>query len=409
MAAEQLKILIVAHTFPPAPGIGGRRWAKHAKYLRRSGADVNVLTAKTDESGSLWTSDVEGIKRYTYRHQFPKVLGSVPKDIGEKLAYRAALTVNRLRSRGTPYDRALYDKASFIESLRALLHEKMPDVLVVTGAPFRLPWYALKLRQEFPNVKFVVDFRDPWTSSAFYGYTLLHGRRKEFEASAEAAVITGYDLVTTPWPTLAEELRQKYPDRAAQIHCLPHCYDPDDMAALKQNSLRNDPPRIVYGGNLYQGLDYIYQDLAEAALRKEVQVDMWASTHLPNSRAWLSDNFRMHEPVSSKTFFAEAASADALLFPIPEELRNGHPTKLLEYAATGLPLLAAGHPGSLSQLLVEKGLGTFQALHTGALNWQQMLTSASEMKADPEWISSHEAANATKRLIELIENIVHEP
>lgn len=409
MASSRLNnVLIATHSFPPAGGIGGRRWAKFAKYLKRDGRGVEVLSANVEGGGSPWTADVAGIPHHTYAHRFPKILTQQPVNLLEKLRYRSALMINNRASEGSPYDRALYDESAFSSALSQMLQAGTFDTLVVSAAPFRLPLYALKLRTSFPNIRFVVDFRDPWTSGESYGYQSISPQRKAFEARAEAGVIAGFDLITTPWPALVENLRQKYPAGASRIQCLPHCYDPDDMAPRIENSSRNGLPRIAYGGNLYQGMDSIYQSLAQSASRGEVQVDMWASTTLPGAQSWRSNNFRMHNTISSKAFFAEAANADALLFPIPEVLRNGYPTKLLEYAATGLPLLAVGHPGSVSQLLSEKGLGTFHSFEAGMPNWRQMLTSASEAKADRAWIHSHEATAATRCLIELIENTAHE-
>jgi hypothetical protein len=59
---EQKNILIIC-TFPPAPSIGGRRWAKFSKYLTRAGINVSVFAAKSNKGDkSLWTKDVEDIK-----------------------------------------------------------------------------------------------------------------------------------------------------------------------------------------------------------------------------------------------------------------------------------------------------------------------------------------------------------
>lgn len=393
-------MLIVSHTFPPAAGIGGRRWAKFAKYLVRAGVRVQVLSANLPAADSPWSEDAEGISACTYDHRFPEVLTRSPRSLSEKIKYRAALLQNRMWSDGTPYDRALYDEVAFLKAMKEQMVREKPDTVFITAAPFRLPWYALKLRALFPEVKFVADFRDPWTSGVTFGYSTLSGKRKKFEQEAEAAVVAGFDLITTPWENLADELIGKYPEAEERIRLLPHCYDTDEVVRNRV-SHATDIPRIVYGGNLYQGLDPFYRKLSEGAANGVFEVDMW-SPDVPKSVVdAVHEQFRIHRPVASRTFFAEASRADWLLYPIPSLLRNGSPTKLFEYAATGVPVLAFGEAGSLSETIAGRGLGVFMSAVETVENLRQIVTSPPDLQPDAAWIEAHEAGNVTRNLIKM--------
>ena len=70
MSGGNNKILIVCYSFPPHPGIGGRRWAKFSKSLSLKGYDIFVVGAKNiyDEASS-WSKDVdeEKIKLFSNR------------------------------------------------------------------------------------------------------------------------------------------------------------------------------------------------------------------------------------------------------------------------------------------------------------------------------------------------------
>ena len=78
-------ILIVSHTFPPSPGIGGRRWAKFAKYLHTKQLPLQVLSAFSEKQGSLWADDVKGIPQRHWMHKFPEVLNHDPASLYAKL------------------------------------------------------------------------------------------------------------------------------------------------------------------------------------------------------------------------------------------------------------------------------------------------------------------------------------
>ena len=74
------KVLIVCYSFPPYPGIGGRRWAKFSKYIKLLGTEVFVISSKNPfNEKSNWTTDIEGINVTRLPLIYPKALISFPK------------------------------------------------------------------------------------------------------------------------------------------------------------------------------------------------------------------------------------------------------------------------------------------------------------------------------------------
>ena len=85
------EILLLSYFFPPYPGIGGRRWAKFAKYFTRRGLRVHVISAENPfPEISAWQHDVdsnENIIQHPLPTGYPKILLSNPKNIFERAQY----------------------------------------------------------------------------------------------------------------------------------------------------------------------------------------------------------------------------------------------------------------------------------------------------------------------------------
>ncbi len=398
---EHIRILIVSHTFPPAPGIGGRRWAKFAKYLKRQGHAVEVLTAALPaQPQSSWTADVEGIPVHTYAHYFPEVLDKKPKDFFEKIAYRTALYNMNRKSNGSPYDRALNDEKAFVNQLLQLLDFQDFQCVIVTGAPFRLLSYTANLIPRFPEILFMADFRDPWTWGEAYGYKHLPLERLRFEKDSEEKVVNAFNLISSPWPEIVKKLQRKYPANAEKICEISHGYDPEDIPiAAKGDSENSNRIKLVYGGSLYKdsqdSIARLIDFVTKNASRFELDIysnDEWHGHHK-------SESVHFHKPIPSKEFFSISQEAAWLIFFIPEHAKNGIPSKLYELAALHVPIMAMGRKGTLSEFIENKNLGRFLAEESSL---ESFFAAPMAIEGPRNWLQDYSIDAISRRFVERI-------
>ncbi len=389
------RILIASYTFPPYAGIGGRRWAKFAKFLVKKGHEVQVVHAETDKpKGSLWNKDVEGIATKTFPSNYPVILEVVPSSIIEKLQYRRALRKVKKASQGSPYDRALLDRESFLRRMCVSIDSFNPEYLVVTGGPFLLLKYTLDLIQDFPRIKFVADFRDPWTWGEAFGYKYLTGKRLQFEQDTEKSVCEKFDLITTPSEEIKHRLQKKYPDSGDKIHVLSHGFDMDDLG---EDVVPNgDGGYLIYGGNVYQGAEEELVEIARVAFQKMgIETKVYTSSVNIRSNA---EGLTVLPSIPPNQFYQKVKESKAVLFPIRENFKDGVSTKLFEFAACQKPIIAFGLGGELSRLIEEKGLGRF--LESPEL----IVECINDLSAtESNWYLNFEFSKVTDQLLNLLE------
>ena len=397
------RVLIVSQTFPPASGIGGRRWAKFAKYLNKKQFEIEVISAELPIStGQSWMEDVEGIKQYHYRHKYPEILSKNPRNVFQKIQYRLAYSRAMLKADGTPYDRALFDKEAFLEVLEFRLKEFNPQTLIITSPPVNLVVYAARIRSQYPQVKFIADFRDPWLDGNHYGYADLRPKAFEAEKVKEDFVVQHFDKIVSPWPLVVDGFTSRYPEFESKFELLPHGWDRDDIMGKGKPVIELD---MIYGGNLYKGFESLLGFLARYSHEKNVKVEIYANSELPQQILATQGNFKVRNAIPVSNFFARIRQSKQLLFLIPERLKDGFPTKLLEFAATGKGIVAVGYPGTLSELIVKKGLGSFVALDRLEEDFENARKSLSKLNPDRQWIKDHELSRITENLVEIMEEL----
>ncbi len=367
---KEMDILIVSYVFPPYPGIGGRRWAKMAKYLARHGYRVHVLTAKNPlKERSLWTSDVgqERIAVYSLPPCYPAVLLKRKLSFFDKLAYRFWTRRLRSRHKGSIYDRAIEWGDEMQKAAAVIIRENNIRNVIATGAPFRVMHYAVGLKKEFPSLNVIVDFRDPWTSGKSYGFAAMDSINKAAELKLEQETVAGADHVLSPAPEILDDLRARYGHDEKYVH-LPHAFDMDDFNGQEQGSaFPADAITFAFTGTIYNGLDDRLKALAvmleqlrrdHPEIYRRIKIDFYtADSQHAVLFARVADVVRFFAPLPPVTLFATLRRYRYALVLFTEMYKDYLSTKFWELFCLRIPVVYCGPEGQVAAFLREHDLG----------------------------------------------------
>ena len=365
-----MKVLILSYHFPPHAIVGARRWAKFAKHLARKGHAVTVIAAQAAKDAvSPWDEDLlPTIRIHRLPPRYPRVLDESPATPLGKLRYKLSLLFVRAFSRGSPYDRSAFWANRLESKVKESFSAEGPaDVVLANGPPFRLLADAVALKKNRPDLKVVVDVRDPWTWWFNMGYAGLSPRRRAYEENLEASVVRGADRILTPSEEIRSVLTRKYPGESAKVGVLPHGYDPEALSP--RSAERPGIPRLIYYGSIYPGAKALLEEFV-GALRgsgRPLRFDLYAfAEKFPGTLA-SSGSLRitMHPPLPERRLFEEVAASDfAVLFSF-RGIEDFLATKYYEIVASRTPIVLVGEPGAASRFVEMNGLGVF--LRSGSM------------------------------------------
>lgn len=361
-------VLILTELFPPVPGIGGRRWAKFAKYFTKLNIKVNVVCAPFDASihdVSLWYDDVIDnplIEVHTMPLNYPEVLNTVPKTIIEKVNYKSAEAKLKLLTKGSIFDRTLNWGSDYVELVDRIIASQRIDTVFATIAPLNLAFQVVQLKSKYPNVSFVADFRDPWTLSRSYGFPQSNHSRQSEEVRKESVVCNRFDWIMAPNDNILKDLSAMYGIRKSKLYKLPHAIDCDDYINLhpvKKNTEKKSAKKIAIVGTMYDNLQQEFDDLFSATKnRTDVEFHFFLSNrkdeYLQNARP---ETLHFHEPIKPKQLFAELSGYDYLFIVYNKMMLNLLYTKVVEFICVNVPIVIVGQTGEASDFILQNSLG----------------------------------------------------
>lgn len=363
-----MKVLIITFTFPPYSGIGGRRWAKFAKYLKKNGNEVEVIAAKSGfEKKSSWTKDVENINVSYHNSGYPKGLTINPKSIFEKIIYRLSLVYVKMKSEGNYYDKsALWGKV-----IRKLVNNKIKegiDTVYVSCAPFQLAYHLLPLVKKHKETKWVVDFRDPWTTNrTSYGFEGLSNERQQFEIDAEKEVVKNYDEVISVAQPMTDYFKTLDPINPGKFKTIFNGFDPDDFPERTQNQYP-DPNffTFVFAGTLYDKALPAFKIFCQAVENlKTEDSELYNKLKFNFIGADIEKVKKLNHPNISILPFLPfdkvrdcLYTANAGLLFLTPDIDWSFSTKFTDYIALELPIFVTSEKGSETGKFCElKGIG----------------------------------------------------
>lgn len=416
------KLLIVSYTFPPTPGIGGRRWAKFAKYLKRKGYELIVVTADISSSQkSEWTSDMNGLDVVRIPTNYPSIVSNPQPGLLNKFRYFATVKKLQWQVKGNYFDRTSLWKESVQSKISELIQSKGINCVIVTGGPFQLTHHVVSLKTKFPNVKFIVDFRDLWTQdSEITFFSVMPEKRKALELEMEKQTVQLADKVINTMENMSEYY-SKLTDKN-KIHTITNGFDPDDFLNLVNNAGRRENEIVfTYAGTLYLNLHYVLEPFfAAIAKLKANQPELYSKVKFkfigkfPDEYLEYVKKYEIAEAIIIKAniplraVLSEIKESDFCLLVLNDVYSFNLSTKFFEYIALKRKVVVLSNKGTAPEFIVENKLGYWINPGDAYNNLMEILNSKlngeSEQWNSPYNIEQYSLDALTDKLITVIED-----
>jgi len=369
-AATPRRILLVAYFYPPLNSIGARRPAALAKWLRRRGHDVTVLTSV--QSGSARDDAAAGVVRTR------DLLATRLNWRGQSLD----VTTGRSDAAWDP-DPGIWGKIFvpdvqivswtpfLVPAARRLQRERRFDAIVST-APLEVG-HAAGLALQRSGVAWVADFRDGWRFEAPRPDWPLALQRR-LDDAFERLVVRRADALVTVSEPLSADLRRRHD---AAVETLTNGFDPEDEAldgTLPDGTVDPRKLTLVHTGGLgaERTLRPVLEALARLAqedpsVRERVELVL-AGQQTAAERALYAEP--AHAPFVRHLGYVERPASLALqraadvLVLVTSGVRTGEATgKLFEYLAAGRPILVLGAGSAAGTIVAEADAGVAIPTH----------------------------------------------
>lgn len=380
------KVLIITYYWPPAGGPGVQRWLKFAKYLPEFGIEPIIYTPENpsypiiDESLLKEVSpDLKVVKTKIWEpYQIAEKLNPKSKQYKagqfEKSEKQSFLTKLSVFVRGNFFipDARQYWVEPSVKFLRKYLKENQIETIITTGPPHSLHLIGYKLKQLYPELKWLADFRDPWTQISYHSELKLTSFAQKSHEVLEKKVLENADCVIATSFTDAENYKKLGADR---VEVITNGFEESDFTLRQavQGDGINSKFVLTYSGGLefarnplviWKALEELIQENKEFSSEFELEFIGNLSREVENSinENHLSNYLIKKGYVSHKESIELIKNSNLLLLTnFPDEKSKGIiPGKLFEYMATGNPILAIGPSGGdVEKILQETEAGSY--------------------------------------------------
>lgn len=370
------KVLIITYYWPPSGGAGVQRWLKFAKYLPEYGIEPLVLTVDPCYAS------------------YPQIDKSLEKDISPNLKVFKTRSFEVLRilsgifgKQNVPYGGfSNVDKKSLFQMLlrfirgnffipdarvgwnryalqkaRGIIREYDIDTIITTGPPHSTHLVGLRLKTSL-QVRWIADFRDPWTDIYYYSDMLHSSVVKRIDSKKERKVLSEADRVIAINNSVRDLLMSKTGKTDAEkFTVISNGFDEEDFespAAVSDNFV------ITYTGTMsghyspqvfFRTLSRLIGKYPELNIKYRLVGNISFSTEREIKKHGLYDNFEYIGYVNHEMLAGILKSSTVLLYVFPETTSyKGSSGKLFEYLAARRPVIAIDSPHSDAAFIIEE-------------------------------------------------------
>lgn len=434
-----LNVLLVSYVFPPVGGTGVMRAASLARYLPVEGIRLDVLTTRN-----------------------PAAVGNDPtllKDIPDSVQVHRTLTLDLpfgvkkaikrfVAKGGSPAAKSTGEakkKAGFLKRILdnlllpdpqvtwypvlsrvapRIVRERKIDLVLITVPAFSNLLLVKKLRQQFPDLPIVVDFRDEWLATSFdlVSFSFSSSERAhQFARQTEADAVKNATAVVAVTEAARKLIRSRYPEEPDdKFRLVPNGFDVTRLPPAGKPSAPHGDRKVVltHVGTIYPTtapttLVEAIQGLP-ADVRSRLKLRFIGHIEEPRFRQALlelGDMVELHGYLPQREALAAMNETDYVLLLNHDPLNVGN--KFYEYVGGGKPILGAVHADGETRYLLEQMRAGWWASIEDVDGIRQVLLDAvqrgeslmQEFRPDTAKIAEYERAVLARRYADLLRSI----
>ena len=425
------KVLIVTYYFPPAGGPGVQRWLKFVKYLPDFQfepivyvpqnptypiVDEGLLAEVSDQltllKQPIW--EPYGMASLFSKNKINNIsAGIIPSNKKQSFIEKIALFV-----RGNLFipDARMFWVNPSVKFLREYCQSNQIDTIITTGPPHSLHLIGLALQQQL-SIKWVADFRDPWTTIGYHKALKLLPWAQRKHKRLEQQVLQAADAIIVTSATTKTEFESI---TTRPIEVITNGYDLATEPSLQLDakfslahigSLLSARNPIV----LWEALAELLQELPDLAKHLQLNFIGTTSQEIKDALAHYGLANYMHDfgyVSHQEAVRFQKESQVLLLIEIDSpDTKLILPGKLFEYLVSSRPILAMGPAGSdFASIITETQTGAFfnYAQKREVKAYIQSCYSdylAGNLKVSPHGIEKYARKNLTKQLAQLLSTL----
>ena len=421
------KILIITYYWPPAGGPGVQRWLKFVKYLADFGVEPVVYVPENPHYPIEDTSlEKEIPKNLTiYRQPLFEPYG-LAKVLSSKKTKRISSGIIQAKNQSTLEKAMLWVRGNFfipdarkywvkpsVDFLSEVLNTENLSTVITTGPPHSVHLIGQHLKAQ-KGVRWVADFRDPWTSIGYHEKLKLTASSKKKHKELEHSVLNQADQIIVTSPATEREF-QEITQQPITVITNGHDSDYEGGAHLDKDFTISHIGSLLTGRNpknLWRVLSQIASE--NSVFRADLQLEFMGVV----SKDVMDSLYRLElGPYIKMRGYGSHAEAQRrqqrsqvlLLVEIDSEETKGIiPGKLFEYMAAQRPILALGPKDwEAGKIIQETQAGavydydSHEGLKKTVLAWYTSFKKQNlSLKAND--IEKYSRRELTKRLVEII-------
>lgn len=383
------RVLIVTYYWPPSGGSGVQRWLKFVKYLDRLGWETYVVAP---ENPSFTTQDpslladvpvqTEVLKLpiwepYNAFHRLSSLFGGKASGTSDFISTtKKKSTFGRLANwvRGNMFipDPRVFWVRPVTTFLSDFIQSNHIDKIITTGPPHSVHLIGLRLKKKYPSLKWVADFRDPWSEWDLLDTLDLTAPARRRHQTLERRVLEQADRVITIAPFHVHRFEAL---GKRKVDLITNGFDTDDFA--KVTRIRTSVFTIRHTGvvdelrdprPMMKALKLAFQ--LAPTMKSQTQVEFIGNVNsafkeFVANDPELSSVVRFIPNIPHAELLRVYGETDVLLLILAHTaIAPGNlPGKFFEYLASGVPILASGPVGGdADEVLKEVRAGSLFAI-----------------------------------------------